>query len=1508
MLEPGFNFSVFRLLLQSLSSCLNHTSAPAFSSKLLIFVEVVNLSSVMLRRLKRLFSSLLVLSLVLLNVPVIPSQANATIEDFRESFENGIDIAVKSGGASLSHVSNKYFEGNEDGYALYVSNRVIDWDAADFSFSSLGMENGKTYAITVTGFVDEGVKVPKDAKAVLSTNMTYQWLSNVDYVAGKAFTLTAKYTVDAESDSALRIQSNPDGASVPFYIGEIVIVAEPETTEENEIYHETFEKDIGYARRSGDASLTHVSNMFFEGNEDGGALYVSNRVNNWDAADFYFDDVGIKNGETYKVTVKGYVEQDVTTGAAIWVQLVESDYPLIAQISVTTGDAFTVSGEFTADTGKYKAIRIKTNDDNPDIPFYIGDIRIVRMSGEAEEPSRAPAEPFTPVDFEDGTDNGFTGRAGSEKLTVTEEANHTEGGKYALKVEGRTSSWHGPQIHVEKNIDKGSEYRITVWVKLLDPEVAEITLSTQIGNGSGASYPNLQKKTVRTSDGWVQFEATYRYTSVGNEFVTIYVESSNATASYYIDDISFEPTGSDPADIERDLTPIKDVYKDYFLIGNVISADTLEDLKFELLNMHFNAVTAENAMKPEELQKEKGKFTFNAADKLVNTALAEGLKVHGHVLVWHQQSPDWMNIAEKDENGNPAAYLSREEALDNMKTHIRTVMEHFGDRVISWDVVNEAMADNPPNPQDWKASLRQSPWYHAIGSDFVEQAFLEARAVLDEHPDWDIKLYYNDYNLDNQRKAMAVYNMVKDINDRYAAQHDGKLLIDGIGMQGHYALSTNPANVELSLKRFISLGVEVSISELDIRAGSNSQLPENLAVAQGYLYAQLFDIFRNYHEHIARITFWGLDDGSSWRASENPLLFDRNLQAKPAYYGVINPDKFMVENPPETPPDANQATAAYTQTPPVIDGIADAVWSSTSTLPITRYQMAWQGATGTARVLWDEANLYVLFEVNDTQLDKTSPNAWEQDSVEAFVDENNGKTSFYQEDDGQYRVNFDNEASFNPANIEEGFESATRVSGTSYTVEMKIPFKAITPANGHKIGFDAQINDGENGARQSVATWNDTTGNAYQDTSVFGVLTLTKSNGSGSSSGSSGSSSSALSPRITAESDGVVRINPIAYLNGMTGEAVSSISPITFRDALTLAQPDAAGSKTIRIVVGEVPGASRYTLNLPAEALAEPEAGHQLMIETPIGSVLVPGQMFTSEQIGDGQNMTLSIGMADTSSLSEDLRSMIGGRPVIELHAQVDGKAVSWNNPDAPVTVSIRYTPTDEELRDPEHITIWYMDGSGNVVPVPNARYNPESGMVTFITHHFSKFAVVFVKKAFSDSGLYPWAQMSIDILASKGILAGATETLFKPGDNITRGEFVSGLVKALGLSASFEANFDDVYPGHAYYNEIGIARKLGITNGIGGNRFGIDLPLARQDMVVLADRALKAAGKAVDRGSLSELQKFSDAGLVAPYAAESMAAFLKEDLIVGSSGILDPNGYVTKASAAVLLYKIYDQ
>jgi GH35 family endo-1,4-beta-xylanase/peptidoglycan/xylan/chitin deacetylase (PgdA/CDA1 family) len=521
--------------------------------------------------------------------------------------------------------------------------------------------------------------------------------------------------------------------------------------------------------------------------------------------------------------------------------------------------------------------------------------------------------------------------------------------------------------------------------------------------------------------------------------------------------------------------PLKESYINQFLIGNVMSPGETGTPRFEILSRHFNIITAENAMKPSSLQREKGIFTFEPADRMVDAVLAQGLKMHGHTLAWHQQSPDWMNYEG----------ISRSEAMENLSAHVKTVAAHFKGRVISWDVLNEAIIDNPPEPGDWRASLRQSPWYKAIGPDYVEFVFQAAREA-----DPEAKLYYNDYNLDNQNKALAVYNMVRELNEKNP-DAGGRPLIDGVGMQGHYRLNTNMDNVRLSMERFISLGVELSITELDIQAGSDSKQTDRQLVEQGVVYAGLFSLFREYAAHIGRVSIWGLDDGASWRSVASPCLFDRELRAKPAFYAALNPVSFIAENRIKLIREAKQGEAPYGT--PVIGPNPDPLWNNVPALPVDQYLMAWQGASGTVKALWDEKNLYVLVQVHQAELNKASPNAYEQDSVEVFIDEDNQKTSFFRKDDGQYRVNFDNETSFNPPSAGTGFVSAAAAHEKSYTVTMKIPFKTIVPAADSLVGFDVQINGASaQGIRQSIAVWNDTTGNSFQDTSGYGVLKLVK--------------------------------------------------------------------------------------------------------------------------------------------------------------------------------------------------------------------------------------------------------------------------------------------------------------------------------------------------------------------------------------------------------------------------------
>jgi len=363
-----------------------------------------------------------------------------------------------------------------------------------------------------------------------------------------------------------------------------------------------------------------------------------------------------------------------------------------------------------------------------------------------------------------------------------------------------------------------------------------------------------------------------------------------------------------------DGTPLKDVYADNFLIGNIINSTYMSGDQKEILLFHYNAVTSENDMKPDALAPSSngGDYKWQKADAQVDAMIAAGMEVHGHTLVWHEQTPSWMTSSNAEEN---------------MINYITEVMTHFKGKVKSWDVVNEAMKNDglSKHQQDifdykkWKDFLRDtvdsdgnaaSLWHQKIGDDYIYTAFKTARAV-----DPDAILYYNDYGLNGTFKPRAVYNMIKDINEQWQQDDDNKIksrkLIEGIGMQGHYSSTwltdTAISSIEANMRKFLELGIRVDISELDIedrevksadmgKTGKNTAMSQVEEKKQAVNYAKLFKLFlkldKEFPNQITRITMWGIDDKSSWKSLGNPCLFDGNLKPKQAFYGVADPDSF----------------------------------------------------------------------------------------------------------------------------------------------------------------------------------------------------------------------------------------------------------------------------------------------------------------------------------------------------------------------------------------------------------------------------------------------------------------------------------------------------------------------------------------------------------------------------------------------------------------------------------------
>ena len=185
------------------------------------------------------------------------------------------------------------------------------------------------------------------------------------------------------------------------------------------------------------------------------------------------------------------------------------------------------------------------------------------------------------------------------------------------------------------------------------------------------------------------------------------------------------------------------------------------------------------------------------------------------------------------------------------------------------------------------------------------------------------------------------------------------------------------------------------------------------------------------------------------------------------------------------------AEATKTETPITIDGDIDAAWADANTIDVNTYSMG-NGATAVSKMLWDENYFYVLTEVTDPVLSVASANAYEQDTVEVFFDENNHKTSSYESDDIQCRINYENDKTVTDGRSTDAFLSGTKKTDKGYIVEVAIPYTIGSFHANQIVGFDVQVNDDGtgDGKRTSMANWNDLTGQGYINTSGFGVLKL----------------------------------------------------------------------------------------------------------------------------------------------------------------------------------------------------------------------------------------------------------------------------------------------------------------------------------------------------------------------------------------------------------------------------------
>lgn len=345
------------------------------------------------------------------------------------------------------------------------------------------------------------------------------------------------------------------------------------------------------------------------------------------------------------------------------------------------------------------------------------------------------------------------------------------------------------------------------------------------------------------------------------------------------------------------------------------------------------------------------------------------------------------------------------------------------------------------------------------------------------------------------------------------------------------------------------------------------------------------------------------------------------------------------------------------------------------------------------------------------------------------------------------------------------------------------------------------------------------------------------------------------------------------------------------------------------ITVPAIPTVESYVVSIPTTNLTTADSQHKFILNTEIGSFTVPSNMLTGTSVSDGDKAQITLSRGDKSKLPDEVKEAIGDRPLIQLTLSIDGNPVNWSNPDAHLTVNIPYTPTEEELANPEGIVVWYIDGSGNAICVPNGRYDSETGTVTFTTTHFSYYAVNFRLVGFKDVTEDAWYAKAVSFAAARDITLGTGDGYFSPEAMVTRAQYLVMMMRAYGIDPDKnpEDNFAD--GGNTWYTGyLASARRLGITAGIGNNLFAPDKTITRQEMFTMLYNALNVIGKLPSGTSGKTLSDFSDAGDIETWAKDAVQLLVETGMVKGDGNRLLPSDNATRAQVVQMFYNLLSE
>ncbi len=654
----------------------------------------------------------------------------------------------------------------------------------------------------------------------------------------------------------------------------------------------------------GPVTLTNVAPPVLDPNGDALSLEVTNRTAGYMGPSLNLLSVNnIVAGAVYQVTAYVLLAAPDSSNPTATISTKTADcattgaYGNIATSGALSSTAWTkVQGtfSFTDLPGPPTSLILYIQSSSASDSFYIDDVTIGELSPPPPSPSQQDNSGITTT-FADGGLDGWSSRSGSSTLTnVVPPVLDPNGDARSLLTTGRIANYDGPQINVSNKMYDGSVYNLSVYVMLqpTDGSSHVINMSLQYSLNGNPNYPSITGYpgvTVPADGQWhlISVNGFTMPSSYDPGSAYVYLQtvppSGNDLVSFYIDD--FQLTYVPPPTIQTDIPSIYKTYADFFPIGAAVDTTDLSGPHAQLLTMHFDSMTPGNDLKWSSVESAKGQFNFTNGDAEVGEAVCADMKVRGQNLVWStgEQTPSYAFGDGTNSAANQATVTA------NIQEHIQNEVQHFGTKVYAWDVVNEPI---DPTQSD---CLVHGPFYQVLGASYIDIAFQAAK----QYAPPGTKLFLNEYSTTQPAMLSCLIKVVRELRGRGVP-------VDAIGHEMHNQINyPTPESMLEAVERVHRElpGMDQQVTELDMsvyNAGDDTSnygnnIPPSVLAEQGWLYKDYFEVFRRLRGKLSAVTFWGMADDDTWLDSfpvvrtDYPLPFDMGLQAKPAYWGIVDP-------------------------------------------------------------------------------------------------------------------------------------------------------------------------------------------------------------------------------------------------------------------------------------------------------------------------------------------------------------------------------------------------------------------------------------------------------------------------------------------------------------------------------------------------------------------------------------------------------------------------------------------